>query len=401
MKTLFKLSSSLLGFLVVAAIIANTFGVEITLFEAIAVFSCVSVVLALLQVAVAYNNPTKWQKRYHTRLTYGIAVEFWETTIAEFLMREYPWLLRAKDRTDKVINGSVVHITQAGALPGAVRNRKQYPAGIVRRNDSDLTYVTDEISTNPSHIKDAEKVELAYDKVGSVLNDHIKQLNYFGAFNGVYRWLGKNPVAGGVTNIDLNAANIVRTTGSAVAATLSGATGNRNKLMVADVASAKTILINQTKRDLNPGKRALILDENMYNQLKSDAALSNNQQYDLVGAVFKEGDLVKLHGFDIIRTDVLPRFSNAGTPLAKDPLTDADLDTNGILVPYQNTAAVSDNGVAALIDFDYVHIAKGEIKMFETLADAAAQGDIYSALIRLGASRERFDQAGVVAIVQQ
>ncbi len=356
MKTLFKLSTSLLGFILVASIVANFFGVELTLFEAITSFLFVSFALALVQVAVAYNDPAKYSKRYHQRLTYGIAVEFWETTVAEFLMREYPWLLRAKDRSASVLSKSVVHIPQAGLLPGGVRNRKNYPAPLVRRGDTEITYVLDEVSTNPSHISNAEMVELSYDKVGEVLNDHIKQLNFLAAFNAMYRWIGKNPNAGGVTNLDLNAANIRRTSGATNAAHLSGATGNRKILTVADISAAKTILINQTKRELNPGKRALILDETMYNQLRSDSILSNNQQYDLVGAVFLNGDLVKIAGFDIIRTDILTRFTNASPPIAKDPLTDADI-ASGTGIPYSSTAAATDNASALLVDFDFVHIA--------------------------------------------
>ena len=400
MKTFLKLTFALFSMLFMATVVSNAQDVPVA--DVVSVMGTGSLILFAVRIVFLLRNPKDVRNMQSTGYAYGVAVEFWESTIAEFLMREYPWIMRAKDRTSNVIDNAIVHIPQAGALPGAVRNRKQYPAPIVRRSDSDITYVIDEISTNPSHIKDAEKVELSYDKVGSVLNDHIKQLNYLAAYNAMYRWAGKNPISGGVTNLDLNGANIVRTTsGTSSAAHLSGATGTRRNILVADVASAKTVLINQTKRELNTGKRALILDETMYNQLKSDTILNNNQQYDLVGAVFKDGDLIKLHGFDIIRTDVLPRFTNAATPLAKDPLSDADIAADGSLVPYQNTFATSDNSVALLVDFDYVHIAKGNIQVFETLRDATFQGDIYSALFRMGASRERLDQAGVAAIVQQ
>lgn len=387
MKTIFKLLFGLFSVLFMATAVSSQY--PVTPFEVVSVLFIISLVAFMVRVAVLYNDPSKYQKRYHQRLAFGVAIEFWESTVAEFLMREYPWLMRAKDRSGNV-NNDIVHIPQAGALPGGLRNRSQYPAPIVKRTDTDILYGLDAISTNPTHISAAEKVPLSYDKVGSVFNDHIKQLNYLGAFNALYRWVGKN-----ATMLDLNAANIKRTTGGVVATHLTGATGNRKVPLVADIATAKTELINQTKRELNPGKRALITDETMYNQLKSDAVLASNLNYDLVGAVFQNGDLIKIHGFDIIRTDVLTRFTNAGTPLAKDPLSDAD---NG--VPYSTTAAATDNACMLLVDFDFVHIAKGSIKVFETLNDAAMQGDVYSALVRMGASRERFDQAGVVAIVQ-
>lgn len=387
MKTIFKFSFALFSLLMIAAVVSNAY--DVPLIDAVSTLLSIGLVLFVIRVAVMVTTPGDYRSK-PSGLAYGVALEFWETTIAEYLMREYPWILRAKDKT-QFVNGSIVHIPQAGALPGGIRNRKNYPAPVVKRSDSDILYVIDEVSTNPTHIKHAEKVELSYDKVASVINDHIKTLNYLSAYNIMYRWAGKNN-----TMLDLNAANIVRTTGATNAAHLSGATGNRKILQVANVASAKTILINQTKRELNPGKRALILDETMYNQMKSDAALANNQLYDLVGAVFQNGDLVKIHGFDIIRTDVLPRFSNAGTPLAKDPLTDADEG-----VPYAASYAAADNACALLVDFDFVHYAKGGIEMFETLKDATMQGDMYSALMRIGGSRERVDQAGVVAIVQE
>jgi hypothetical protein len=386
MKTIFKLSFALFSLLVVAVIVSNAY--EVSILDVAQGYFIVGLVLFIIRMVVITTTPGDYTKK-PSGLAYGVALEFWESTIAEYLMREYPWIMRAKDKT-QYVNGSVVHIPQSGVLPGGVRNRKNYPAPVIKRTDSDILYTLDEVSTNPTHIKHAETVELSYDKVGSVLSDHIKQLNFLSAFNIIYRWLGKNN-----TMLDLNAANIVRTTGANIATHLTGATGNRKTFMVADVASAKTVLINQTKRELNPGRRALVLDENLYNQLKSDAVLDNNQKYDLVGAVFQNGDLVKIHGFDIIRTDVMPRFSNAGTPLAKDPLTDAD---DG--VPYAASYAATDNACAMVVDFDFVHVSKGSIEMFETLKDAQMQGDMYSALIRIGGSRERLDQAGVVAIVQ-
>lgn len=396
MKTLFKLALGLLITLSCAVLGSSFF--EVPMMDALSVLMSMHLILFVIRMIVLAHRPADAAR---PQVAYGIAIEFWEQTIAEFLMREYPWIMRAKDRTGNVLNGAVVHIPQAGSLPGARRNRNKYPAPVVRRNDSEITYVLDEISTNPSHIKHAETVELSYDKVASVFGDHIKQLNYLSAFNILYRWAGKNPVAGGVTNLDLAAANIVRTTGATAATHLSGATGNRKVLQMANIRTAKTTLINQTKREVNAGKRALVLDETMYNQLKADTALDTFDKREMEGVVMQNGDIIRVAGFDVIRTDVLPRFTNAGTPLAKEPLSDADIGADESFVPYQNTAAASDNACALLLDFDYLHFAKGTIEVFETLRDAQNQGDIYSALVRVGASRERADQAGIVAIVQE
>lgn len=371
MKTLFKLFYTLFSMLMIAAVVSNVFNVPFI--DAVSVMLSISVVLFVVRLAVYMKTPT--DATAQRGLAYGVALEFWEATVAEYLFREYPWLMRAKDRSGFVLENSVVHIPQAGAAPGGTRNRSIYPVPVVKRSDSDLTYVIDQISTEATHIQNAEKIELSYDKVGSVLGDHIKQLNYLAAKNAMYRW------ANGFDTSD----NMVGTTGAATASYLSGTSGNRNKLLVADVASAKTILNNQTKRDLNPGKRALILSENAYLQLKSDAAIDTIDERELVGAVVKDGDLVKIHGFDIIRTDVMPITNSSEV----------------VYDPFDYTAASGDQEIALLVDFDYVHIAKSAIKVFETLADATWQGDLYSCLLRMGASRERTDQAGIVAIVQQ
>lgn len=306
----------------------------------------------------------------------AVTVEIWEDFIASNLFKAYEWLLRAKDRTSRVIGGSVVHIPQAGSVVGTQRNRAVYPVPLVKRSDSDITYVLDEISSDATHIKNAETVELSYDKITDVIGDHTNKLGQDCAKNALFRWFS-----------GIVAANITRTTGADTAVYLAGQTGTRKKLMVADIKAGKTIMNNQTKRE--QGKRIALITEDAYNQLKSDAAIDNMEKHLNEGAVFKDGDLVRLQGFDIIRTDVIPRFTNATPPVAKDPLDPAVAN------------AATDNDAVLLIDLDFVHIAKGDIKFFETLGDALLQGDAYSALVRVGAARERSDQAGVVAVIQQ
>lgn len=310
-------------------------------------------------------------------LALGVAVEFWDTIIAKNLYRDYAWLGRAKDRSANVLNSTVVHIPQAGAVPSVTRNRTQYPIPMVKRSDTDITYVIDELSSDTTAVFEAEKWELSYDKIPDVLDDHIKELGKRTAQNALYRWLASLTVA----------TNIVKTTGAATATYLTGATGNRNKYLAADVASAKTLLIDQTKKEMNANRRALVISEGAYNQLKSDSTVTDKDTMDSVGAMWRDGDLVKIHGFDIIRTDVLPRMTNAWA--AKDPL-----DTTV-------TSAATDEDVALLVDFDLVHIARSAAKMFYEANNVQYQADIMNALCRMGASRERNDQAGVIGIAQQ
>jgi sulfur carrier protein ThiS len=91
-----------------------------------------------------------------------------------------------------------------------------------------------------------------------------------------------------------------------------------------------------------------------------------------------------LLGFDIVRTDALPKATAAN--VAKDTL-DASV-----------TVATDDNPIAMLVDFDFVHYAKTEPKIFYEADKVELQGDAMNALLVMGASRERKDDVGVVMI---
>lgn len=301
----------------------------------------------------------------------GVSTEIWENFIASNLWKNYGWVKKSKDRTGYVINNAIVYIPQAGARPNVVRNRTTYPITVTLRTDDVILYEIDKFSTDTIVIQDAERVELSYDKVADVMNDHMMALEQTVAQWTAYFWSASN------------AANIVRTTGGTVAAHLSTATGNRKKLLAVDLESAKTVLIDQTKRE--QGMRNALMSETMYLQLKNDSTVLDRDTQDAIGAVFRDGDLVKLHGFNIIRTDVMPRFDNTATPVIKEP---------------GSAAATTDNDCVLCWDEAFVHFAMGSIKFFEDKDNTEFQGDAYNALVRAGSSKEREDQAGVCMIVQ-
>ncbi|MBL6448571.1 hypothetical protein JMN32_19830 [Fulvivirga sp. 29W222] len=302
----------------------------------------------------------------------AVQVEIWESFIAENLFRDYPWLTRSKDRSEHVLNGKVVHIPQAGAKPKAAKNRNVYPVPLVQRNDDDVTYALNEFSTEATRIPNADKAELSYDKMDSVFGDHRGVLSEEVARDVLAQWY---PSAEN---------NILRSSGADTAVYLSGQTGTRKLFTPNDLAAAKTRMNKSTKKDSGP--RLAIMTEDAYNQLKSDPDVNDLNKQAALGAVWKDGELVKLHGFDIVRTDVVPRFDNEVLPVIKS----ADA---------KNSA--TDNDAILCYDERFVHRSVGSIEFFETLQDALAQGDIYSALVRCGGRKERKDEAGCVAIVQE
>ncbi|MEQ9568055.1 MAG: hypothetical protein RLN85_19970, partial [Pseudomonadales bacterium] len=147
-----------------------------------------------------------------------IQIQIWEDFIASNLFKGYEWLRtysRSRDRN--VMMGKFVYIPQAGAEPEVVRNRETFPINVTRRADTTLMYEIDEFSTETISIPEADKIELSYDKMDDVLQDHMKALNREVARWTLYNWA---PTA---------AANIVPSTGASAAAYLTGATGNRKK----------------------------------------------------------------------------------------------------------------------------------------------------------------------------
>jgi hypothetical protein len=310
----------------------------------------------------------------------GVAVEMWEEFIADNLFKGYEWLTRSKDRSSNVLSKAVVHIPQAGAEPEVAKNRENYPLPVVTRKDSDITYALDHFSTPAVRIPKAEDY-LSYDKKESVFGDHRGALSRETARDLSHRWFPSD------------SDRIKRTTGTADAAhnPHDTATGTRKKFLAVDLAEGKTQLNKDTKTET--GDRIAIMSENMYNQLKSDPTVTSKDTMDSLGAVWKDGDLVRLHGFDIFRPDTMPLFDNAATPAIKS--VDLKLQNS-----FKTALAASDNEAVLLWDATKVHRALGSIEFFETLKDATYQGDVYSALVKAGGRKERSDEAGVVAIVQ-
>jgi len=379
MKTLFKLFFAVASFLFTGVVFSTATEAPFT--NVLTVMGTITAVLVSVRLFFLFLNLNAFEKAQG--LAYAVNIEFWDNFVASNLYKGYEWMLRAKNRS-QYVNGDIVHIPQAGIVPNVVRNRANYPLPVVRRADTDIIYKIDELSSDTTFVKDAEKWELSYSKVPDIIMDHRNELGRRMAQNVLYRWGG----IAGPGMLALGAANIVRTTGGAATTLLPGATGNRNAFLVVNLQSAKTILINQTKREISTGKRAFIMTEDSYTNLLNDSTFNNNQLYDKVGAVFKDGDLKFLLGFEIIRTDVMPRFTGPATPIAKDSLDPFVLN------------ATTDNDAILAVDFDFIHIAPKDVKLYYDADNAEYQGDILNGLLRMGASRERLDQAGVVAIVQ-
>lgn len=299
----------------------------------------------------------------------AIQVEIWEKDIVEGLWASNQFLNFAFNADQYVLAGKVVHIPQAGAPAGTKVNRTQLPATVTQRTDVDITYAIDEITSDPTLIPNADTVELSYDKRTSVTSEMRANMYETAALNMIYRW---SPTA---------KERILRTTGEAVVAHLTGATGNRKAMALADLKKAQL----QMNRDSVPsGNRYALIDADMMDQLTNE--MSANQNRDFLAAYDEANGIAgRLYGFNLIVRSQVMRYSNAATPAR---------------ISWETAGTTTDNAAAICWHKESLERALGDVKFFENLGDATYYGDIYSALIRLGGRIRRNDNKGVVAIVQ-
>lgn len=299
----------------------------------------------------------------------AIQVEVWQRDIVDHLFADDSFLSKAFDADSYVLAGSVVHIPQAGSPSGVKKNRTTLPATVVKRTDTDVTYALDEYTTDPRLIQDTEKTEASYDKRNSVISEDKANLLESVSNEFIYKW---SPTT---------AAAILRTTGSAVAAHLPSATGNRNAVTVKDIAAAKVAM---NKQNVPKADRYCIIDSDMHEQLLSSmtesAQIAFHAQADPAN-----GTIGKLHGFSFYERSSAGRYTNAATPAPRLP--DA-------------AAAATDNGAAIFWQKNSVERALGQVKAFDNSGDPTYYGDVLSFLVRAGGRIRREDAKGVVALVQ-
>lgn len=301
----------------------------------------------------------------------GMAVqkELWVNYIVENLYKDNQWLEQSKNHDEYVMQGKVVHIPNAGAFPEAEKNREQVPAQVKRRDDIDLNYSLDEYTTSPIYIEDAEKHELSYDKIASIMGDEVSVLSDLTGDWGAYDWAPEGDD------------NIIRTTGDAVEAHLDGATGNRKKFTVNDLKKAQ---LKMNKMNVPKKDRNVLMSSDMLDQFTDSLTISQERDFSKAYDE-KTGVVGKLFGFTFYERSTVVRYTNASTPVKRLPTA---------------AGASTDNDAVICWQKESVAKAKGEVKFFEDIDNPQYYGDLYSALLRFKANKHRQDQKGIIAIVQ-
>lgn len=297
----------------------------------------------------------------------GIQKEIWIDDIVGNLFRTNPHLAYAMNADSFVLAGKVVHIPNAGSKPRVVRNRKSYPATVVHRNDTDITFALDEFTSDPIKISNAEKYEESPQKRQSVIGEQSNSLSEEVGDWFFYYW---------AQNMGID--NIHFTTGGATSAHTEGATGNRKAVTVKDV---KAMQKHMNKMGIPAAGRVAHLDADMYDQFTD--SLSITQERDFSKYLDAEKGIVgRLFGFTFLE----PRHSILS------------LNSSGVVKEPDAKGATGDLAASLFWQQDQVLRALGNNEFFETENDATHYGDIYSALVRAGGRAKRADSKGVLIL---
>ena len=305
----------------------------------------------------------------------AIQKEIWTDYIVKNLWKNNDFLLQSADESQYVLAGKVVHIPNAGNAPSVKKNRTTLPAVVTKRSDSDVTYNLNEYTSDPVLIENADKIELSYDKISSVMEDIMMGIRETMVNWMLYDW---------VSNLTLSTTvNLRRFSGAASGTTYNYApdqTGNLKYLTPDDVKAAQKLM---DKAGVPQEDRFILIDADSYDHFTNDLKATTNrdfvQYFDAATGV-----VGKLYGFTFYKRSTVLYADSTSTPVVQTP--DA---TSGRI-----------NGVAIAWQKQMVARAIGNVDFFENVKDATYYGDVYSGLLRAGGRNRKADHKGLVLLIQ-
>lgn len=328
--------------------------------------------------------------------TAGIQREIWEAHILENLFPSDSFLEGLLDESEYV-DYHTVHNPQAGSnqtvlVDPAFPLNSGNGMAVAQRTDTVNDWNIHIFFYPPIVITNAEEVELSYNKMSSVLYDAEMKLRKTIAENLIVYCAPTGTAAlpaeqGGGTNN-----NILRSTGisnnditnvQSAPAYTSGATGNRLKYTLYDIATAK---LSQDILDIPDEDRFMLMSPQAERQIIDDMIATKYRAS--LGDVFdlKTGKITALMGYTMKKRSQVMQYNNANTPLVK---------------AWGAAGAATDND--AILFWQKAALAKaiGDIHIYDQMNSPRDAGDIYSFLIRMGATKKRTSELGVGVIVQQ
>lgn len=309
----------------------------------------------------------------------ALEIEVWNETIQEKLIVDNAFLTMVADvSSDNIVNGTIVHIPQAGNPSAVVKNRSVFPATVQRRTDGEVLYAIDEYTTDPEHITDAEGKELSYDKRKSVLDQDVENLSEEVA-EGMLTNFIVSPVG---SNTTLPTTSILETSGVDVASGLAGSTGNRKAYSLGDLQICRNFLMKQ--KAWSEGNMSVLLTPDAAVQMfPAESNITATYMASVTEDERRSGVMYKAQGFKIfVRSSVYT--------LAADKSFKA----------YGSVVNATDSEGIFAWNKNMLEKAVGATKAFEDLGNPLYYGDIYSFLVRMGGRARRKNFEGLAVMKQ-
>jgi len=311
----------------------------------------------------------------------ALEVEIWHDTIQEKLLQDNTFLQHIADvSSDHIVNGTIVHIPQAGAPSPVKKNRTLLPAVVAERKDSEVLYKIDEYTTDPVRISNADTVELSYDKRRSILDQDIANLSEEVA-EGMLTNFVISPVG---DNRQLPESNILFTDSTTtVDPTLPGATGGRKAYSLKDLQRMKAKC--KAQKAWTEGQMyCLLTSEAIAQMFPVDSMITATYMNAASEQERRAGVMYKAQGWSIMeRSSVYVMDSESKEFKAFGAVGEAT-DTEGNLFWNKNM----------------LEKAIGTTQAFDSIGDPTYYGDIYSFLVRAGGRARRKDYEGVNVLMQ-
>ena len=303
--------------------------------------------------------------------------EIWVADVQEALNRNADFLPYSIDDSAYIAFGTV-HIPQSGANPTVVKNPATFPLNISERTDADRTYAMNQFALEPTLITNLDELQISYDKRQSVLGQQITTLTQRIGDEVAISWTATG------------AANIVSTSGSAVATALApGATGTRKAVTLADIQS----LAQKLDKDNVPrqGRKLLMATDMFWQLLSIDNVIrgSYNAFQTSQPNVMQTGVVMQLFGFDIMIRPVVSVFATGATSPKAFGAATATTDMLACIAFHQTTVRRALGAMNPLYDAGSNGNGKPEYL-----------GSIFNMEVMLGSAIGRDDMKGVATLVQ-
>lgn len=255
----------------------------------------------------------------------GLYKEIWLSVLMDNFYPQSGFLARSRDLSAFVENEKI-HLGEIGAEPAVLKNNTTYPIAVNERADSPLELILDIYDTENTIVRNAKDIELAYDKVASVVDQHKKA---------IMRRFTSQSIHAYAPSSNSMFTPVITTTGA------NNGTGVK-ALKIVDIIALKAKF---DALDIPDTGRILVLNpQHQAELLAEDVALTKTF------ALIVPGTPINLYGFEIYTTSVTPKYNR----------------TTGAKVPYGASASSTDTIASIAYHEDEVMRCQGTSELFFT-----------------------------------